>query len=104
MSVEEPHLHLEVGHILFLDIVGYSKLLIDEQRELVQNSIRSGEGCCSQFACRVSGAKGLDEIRPLGENSVRITHSWWLAGAVPDGSVGRAMEFAVPLGGRTADC
>jgi TolB-like protein/predicted Zn-dependent protease len=35
-SVEEPHLHLEVGHILFLDIVGYSKLLVDEQKELVQ--------------------------------------------------------------------
>jgi len=26
-SIQEPHLHLEVGHILFLDIVGYSKLL-----------------------------------------------------------------------------
>jgi len=35
-SVQEPHLHLEVGHILFLDIVGYSKLLSDEQKELVQ--------------------------------------------------------------------
>src|SRR6516225_700408 len=37
MSSElEPHLHLEVGHILFLDIVGFSKLLADEQKELVQ--------------------------------------------------------------------
>ena len=37
MSSElKPHLHLEVGHILFLDIVGYSKLLADEQKELVQ--------------------------------------------------------------------
>jgi TolB-like protein/class 3 adenylate cyclase len=35
-SIQEPHLHLEVGHILFLDIVGYSKLLADEQRESVQ--------------------------------------------------------------------
>jgi hypothetical protein len=35
-SVQEPHLHLGVGHILFLDIVGYSKLLSDEQKELVQ--------------------------------------------------------------------
>jgi len=35
-SALEPHLHLEVGHILFLDIVGYSKLLADEQKELVQ--------------------------------------------------------------------
>ena len=37
MSSElKPHLHLEIGHILFLDIVGYSKLLADEQKELVQ--------------------------------------------------------------------
>jgi TolB-like protein/Tfp pilus assembly protein PilF len=37
MSSElKPHLHLEVGHILFLDIVGYSKLLADEQKELIQ--------------------------------------------------------------------
>jgi hypothetical protein len=35
-SVQEPHVHLEVGHILFLDIVGDSKLLADEQKELVQ--------------------------------------------------------------------
>ncbi|HLC14367.1 MAG TPA: tetratricopeptide repeat protein [Chthoniobacterales bacterium] len=36
MSSElKPHLHLEVGHILFLDIVGYSKLLADEQKELI---------------------------------------------------------------------
>ena len=37
MSSElKPHLHLAVGHILFLDIVGYSKLLADEQKELIQ--------------------------------------------------------------------
>ena len=37
MSSElEPRLHLEVGHILFLDIVGFSRLLVDEQKELVQ--------------------------------------------------------------------
>src|SRR5215467_10360075 len=35
-EVKPQHLHLEVGHILFLDIVGYSKLLADEQKELVQ--------------------------------------------------------------------
>jgi len=33
---QEPHLHLEVGHILFLDIVGYSKLLITDQSEQLQ--------------------------------------------------------------------
>src|SRR6266576_1633378 len=35
-SVPEPHLHLEIAHILCLDLVGYSKLLIDEQKELLQ--------------------------------------------------------------------
>ncbi|MEY2539216.1 MAG: hypothetical protein QOG67_2956 [Verrucomicrobiota bacterium] len=29
-------LELEIGHVLFIDIVGYSKLLINEQRELQQ--------------------------------------------------------------------
>jgi hypothetical protein len=27
----------EIGHVLFIDIVGYSNLLIDEQRERVAN-------------------------------------------------------------------
>ena len=29
----ESHLRLEIGHVLFIDIVGYSKLLIEEQKE-----------------------------------------------------------------------
>ncbi|MEP7249816.1 MAG: adenylate/guanylate cyclase domain-containing protein [Spartobacteria bacterium] len=29
----EDNLHLEIGHVLFIDIVGYSKLLIEEQKE-----------------------------------------------------------------------
>lgn len=28
----ETNLRLEIGHVLFIDLVGYSKLLIDEQR------------------------------------------------------------------------
>src|SRR6266700_3071418 len=32
----ESHLHLEIGHVLFIDIVGYSKLLINEQSERIQ--------------------------------------------------------------------
>jgi len=35
-SALEPHLRLAVGNILFLDIVGYSKSLADEQKELIQ--------------------------------------------------------------------
>ncbi len=33
MSAElKPHLRLEIAYVLFIDIVGYSKLLIDEQK------------------------------------------------------------------------
>src|SRR5438552_4452325 len=28
--------HLEIAHVLFMDVVGYSKLLVNEQREVVQ--------------------------------------------------------------------
>jgi TolB-like protein len=35
-NVREPHLHLEIAHVLFMDVVGYSKLLVNEQREIMQ--------------------------------------------------------------------
>jgi len=30
---EEQATRMEIGHVLFIDIVGYSKLLIEEQKE-----------------------------------------------------------------------
>jgi TolB-like protein/class 3 adenylate cyclase len=37
MSAElQPDVQLEIGHVLFMDVVGYSKLLVNEQRELLQ--------------------------------------------------------------------
>ena len=33
---EKTKLRLEIAHVLFVDIVGYSKLLIDEQSEALQ--------------------------------------------------------------------
>ena len=33
---EKTRLRLEIAHVLFIDIVGYSKLLIDEQSEALQ--------------------------------------------------------------------
>ena len=40
----KPDLHLEIAHVLFIDVVGYSKLLVDEQTETLQllNQIVSG--------------------------------------------------------------
>ena len=32
----EADVPLEIGHVLFMDVVGYSKLLLNEQRELQQ--------------------------------------------------------------------
>jgi class 3 adenylate cyclase len=35
-AASESDLRFEIGHVLFIDIVGYSKLLIDEQREQIR--------------------------------------------------------------------
>ena len=35
-SEPAPDVQFEIGHVLLIDIVGYSKLLINEQRERVQ--------------------------------------------------------------------
>ena len=32
----QSDLQFEIGHVLFIDIVGYSKLLIDQQREQIR--------------------------------------------------------------------
>src|SRR5436853_7896927 len=37
MSAElQPGVQLEIGHVLVMDVVSYSKLLLDEQRDLQQ--------------------------------------------------------------------
>jgi TolB-like protein/Flp pilus assembly protein TadD len=33
---QDSRLHLEIAHVLFLDVVGYSRLLVNEQREIVE--------------------------------------------------------------------
>jgi TolB-like protein/Flp pilus assembly protein TadD len=35
-ATRQSERHLEIAHILFIDVVGYSKLLVNEQREVVQ--------------------------------------------------------------------
>jgi len=68
-SVQEPHLRLEVGHILFLDIVGYSKLLTDEQKGLIQELnqiVRESE----HF--RAAEAEGKLTRLPTGDGMVLV--------------------------------
>ena len=39
MSIEvKKEIQLEIAHVLFIDIVGYSKLLINEQRALLETA------------------------------------------------------------------
>ncbi len=42
-----PDVQLEIGHVLFMDVVGYSKLLINDQRELQEqlSEIVRGTNC-----------------------------------------------------------
>jgi len=37
VSEVKKEIALEIAHVLFIDIVGYSKLLINEQRALLDN-------------------------------------------------------------------
>ena len=42
----ESEIRLAIGHVLFMDVVGYSKLLVDEQREIqeqLNKIVRSSE-------------------------------------------------------------
>src|SRR2546423_3829895 len=65
----QPSVQLEIGHVLFMDIVGYSKLLLDEQRELQQQLneiVRSTE----QF--RMAEAAGKLVRLPLGDGMALV--------------------------------
>ena len=70
MSTEvNSNLQLEIGHVLFIDVVGYSKRLIDDQRELQQqlNEIVRGTG---QF--RTAEAAGKLVRLPTGDGMALV--------------------------------
>jgi TolB-like protein/Tfp pilus assembly protein PilF len=68
-AASESDLQLEIGHVLLVDIVGYSKLLITEQRERLQalNEIVRGT---TQF--RASDANGMLVRIPTGDGMALI--------------------------------
>jgi TolB-like protein/Tfp pilus assembly protein PilF len=73
MSAEsKPDLEVEIGHVLAMDIVGYSKLLISEQSELQQrlNEIVRGT---SQF--RTADAQGKLIRLPTGDGMALVFSS-----------------------------
>jgi len=65
----ESDLQFEIGHVLFIDIVGYSKLLIDEQREQLQ-SLNEIVRNTAQF--RTSSTNGMLVRLPTGDGMALI--------------------------------
>src|SRR4030095_11954035 len=79
---------LEIGHVLFIDIVGYSKLLINEQSEQLQNCkeiVRATE----QF--RSAEAAGKLLRLPTGDGGALVFRT------SPDAPVMCAMEISKEL-------
>src|SRR6266436_5351131 len=64
-----PDLRLEIAHVLFIDIVGYSKLLINEQRESLEelNQIVRGTD-----AFRTAEAAGKFTRLPTGDGMALV--------------------------------
>src|SRR5213592_4226278 len=70
MSAEvNKEIQLEIGHVLFLDIVGYSKLLINEQSEQIQKLKEIVRGT-EQF--RLAEAEGKLLRLPTGDGGALV--------------------------------
>jgi TolB-like protein/Tfp pilus assembly protein PilF len=65
-------LKFEIGHVLFIDIVGYSKLLIDEQREQIQKLKEIVRGT-EQF--RVAEVEGKLLRLPTGDGGALVSRT-----------------------------
>src|SRR5499427_6332200 len=68
-AASESVLRFEIGHVLFIDIVGYSKLLIDEQRERIQELREIVRGT-EQF--RLAEADGKLMRLPTGDGGALV--------------------------------
>src|SRR6202166_4980939 len=89
MSEEEKtNLRLEIGHILFIDIVGYSKLLINEQSEQLQTLKEIVRGA-EQF--RLAEAEGKLLRLPTGDGGALVFRT------SPEAPVLCAMEISKAL-------
>src|SRR6201984_1448435 len=70
MSAEiKKEIQFEIGHVLFIDIVGYSKLLINEQSEQIQTLKKIVRGT-EQF--RIAEAEGKLLRLPTGDGGALV--------------------------------
>src|SRR2546430_9720063 len=68
-SESSPDVKFEIGHVLFIDIVGYSKLLINEQSEQIQKLKQVVRGT-EQF--RLAEAEGKLLRLPTGDGGAFV--------------------------------
>jgi hypothetical protein len=80
----------EMGHVLFIDIVGHSKLVLNEQRNLVENPPMNAAGKTGMLTVRlpdilsgVSVFSGVQLRRPhrlkiVFQCTTRVRHNLWL--------------------------
>jgi hypothetical protein len=69
MAEAKKEIQLEIGHVLFIDIVGYSKLLINEQSEQIErlgNIVRGTE------QVRLADAEGKVLLLPTGDGGALV--------------------------------
>ncbi len=66
---QSPDVKFEIGHVLFIDIVGYSKLLINEQSEQIQTLKKIVRGT-EQF--RLAEAEGKLVRLPTGDGGALV--------------------------------
>jgi adenylate cyclase len=83
-SESSPDVKFEIGHVLFIDIVGYSKLLINEQSEQLQNLKQIVRGT-EQF--RIAEAQGKLLRLPTGDGGALVFRT------SPEAPVKCAMEI-----------
>ena len=89
MSPEiSPEVKFEIGHVLFIDIVGYSKLLINKQSEQIQ-TLREIVRGTEQF--RLAEAEGKLVRLPTGDGGALVFRS------TPEAPVFCALEISKEL-------
>src|SRR5205085_1727447 len=84
----EADVKFEIGHVLFIDIVGYSKLLIHEQSERLQR-LREIARATEQF--RAAEAEGKLLRLPTGDGGALVFHD------SPEAPVTCALEMSKAL-------
>ena len=87
-SKSSPDVKFEIGHVLFIDIVGYSRLLITEQRDQIQKLKEIVRGT-EQF--RLAEAEGKLLRLPTGDGGALVFRS------SPEAPVLCAMEISKAL-------